>query len=480
MAVDCSRCAGGTFRRGCGRPAAVAQDYTIKDFHFSTGESLPELRMHFLTLGEPRRDSTGRVRNAVLIMHGTTGSSAPFLHPEFAGELFGKGQLLDASRYFLILPDSLGHGQSSKPSDGLHAKFPHYGYADMVEAQYRLLTEGLHVDHLRLVMGTSMGGMHTWVWGETYPDFMDALMPLATLPTQISGRNRVWRRMIIDSITNSPDWLNGEYQSQPSGLRVAVETLFFMSENSALRVKEAPTLAAADAQLDTYVAQNVTNHDANDVLYALNASHDYDPGPGLEKITAPLMAINTADDLINPPDQRILEHEIKRVKHGKAIVIPESDKTNGLGTHTLAAVWKKYLADLLKRSERQPQSSRHDAPRRRRFPLPSIYCVSSHSWIRETKVEGCVSGFRLRTPLFIHCPEGYLIIARRFNGGLRIQYRLSPDGHVRQVKRVLRFSAGFWGITRRRMKVFLLSINHSSSSPFWICAASASATGKFT
>jgi homoserine O-acetyltransferase/O-succinyltransferase len=332
-------------------PAPAEGDYAIHNFRFDSGHVLPELRMHYRTLGQPQRDSQGVVRNAVLILHGTTGSGAQFLLPEFAGELFGPGQPLDVSRYFLVLSDGIGHGKSSKPSDGLRAQFPNYGYRDMVEAQYRLLTEGLKVNHLRLVMGTSMGGMHTWLWGEIHSDFMDALMPLASLPAQISGRNRVWRRIIIDSIRAAPDWRDGRYQAQPHGLRLAAEMLYFMGENPALRVKEAPTLRQADAVLDTFVTKFCSNYDANDVLYALEASHDYDPGPGLEQIKAPLLAINSADDLINPPDLGILEREIKRVPNGRAIVIPESDQTVGHGSHTKAVLWEKDLATLLKHAE---------------------------------------------------------------------------------------------------------------------------------
>jgi homoserine O-acetyltransferase len=230
----------------------------------------------------------------------------------------------------------------------MHAKFPRYGYVDMVEAQYRLLTEGLGVDHARLVMGTSMGGMHTWLWGELHPDFMDALMPLASLPTQISGRNRAWRRMVIDTIRNDPAWSDGDYKTQPPSLRTAAEMLWFMSSNPVVRQKDAPTLAKTDEVLDKFVEQIVKTDDANDVLYALEASHDYDPAPNLEKIQAPLLAINFADDLINPPELGILEREIKRVPHGRAIVIPFSDKTRGHGSHTLGALWKGQLADLLK------------------------------------------------------------------------------------------------------------------------------------
>ena len=332
-------------------PAPVEGDFIARDFHFQSGQSLPELRVHYHAFGRPIRDAKGVVRNAVLIMHGTTGSGGSLVRPEFAGELFAPGQLLDASRYYIVLPDGIGHGKSSKPSDGLHAHFPHYGYRDMVEAQYRLLTEGLQVNHLRLVMGTSMGGMHTWLWGEIHPDFMDALMPLASLPTQISGRNRAWRRMIIDDIRTDPEWLGGEYAEQPHGLRLAAEVLFFMGSNPGQRQKAAPTLDEADKVFDESVSATLKSLDANDVLYALQSSADYDPGPGLERIQAPLFAINSADDLINPPELGILEHEIKRVKKGRALVIPLSNQTRGHGTHTIAVLWREHLAELLKDSE---------------------------------------------------------------------------------------------------------------------------------
>ncbi|MEY2555978.1 MAG: homoserine O-acetyltransferase/O-succinyltransferase [Verrucomicrobiota bacterium] len=332
-------------------PSPTEGDYTIRDFKFASGESLPELRIHYRTLGKIDKDAQGKTRNAVLITHGTTGSGAQFIRPEFAGELFGKDQPLDTTKFFIVLPDGIGHGKSSKPSDGMHAKFPHYGYNDMVEAQYRLLTNGLGVNHARLVMGTSMGGMHTWLWGESHPEFMDALMPLASLPTQISGRNRAWRRMIIDAIRNDPSWNGGEYKTQPPSLRTAAEMLWFMSSNPVLRQKEAPILAKTDEVLDKFVEQIVKTDDANDVLYALEASRDYDPGPNLEKIRAPLLAINSADDLINPLELGILEREIKRVPHGRAIVIPLSEQTRGHGSHTIANLWKEQLSILLKESE---------------------------------------------------------------------------------------------------------------------------------
>ncbi|HZL36396.1 MAG TPA: alpha/beta fold hydrolase [Tepidisphaeraceae bacterium] len=333
-------------------PAPAQGDYRIANFHFKSGQSLPELRMHYRTLGQPMRDGKGMVRNAVLIMHGTTGSGAQFIRSEFAGELFAAGQLLDARRYYIILPDDIGHGKSSKPSDGLRGAFPNYGYLDMIEAEHRLVADGFKVNHLRLVMGTSMGGMHTWLWGEKYPDFMDALMPLACLPTQISGRNRMWRTMISESIRTDPSWKDGQYAAQPHGLRFAAQMLYLVGSNPLLRYREAPTGAKADKILDDFSDRAMKTMDANDVLYAVESSRDYDPGPALEAIRAPLLAINSADDLINPPDLGILEREIRRVKRGKAVLIPESDQTRGHGTHTLAAVWKKHLEELLRQSAR--------------------------------------------------------------------------------------------------------------------------------
>ena len=336
--------------RAADYPPPAESDYSIRDFKFTGGETLQEIRIHYGTLGKAEKDAQGKTTNAVLIMHGTTGSGAQFLRPEFAGELFGPGQPLDVTKFFIVLPDGIGHGTSSKPSDGLHAKFPRYGYRDMIEAQYRLLTGGLNVNHARLVTGTSMGGMQTWLWGETHPEFMDALLPLASLPTQISGRNRAWRRVVIDAIRADPAWNGGEYKTQPPSLRTAAEMLWFMSSNPMVRQKEAPNLAKTDEVLDKFVADIVKADDANDVLYALEASHDYDPGPDLEKIRAPLLAINFADDLINPPELGILEREIKRVPHGRALLIPLSEKTRGHGSHTIAALWKDELLRLLTES----------------------------------------------------------------------------------------------------------------------------------
>ena len=334
-------------------PAPVEGDFVLRDFRFASGETMPELRIHYRTIGEARKDEKGKVRNAVLVTHGTTGSGAQFIRPEFAGELFGPGEPLDATKFFIVLPDGIGHGKSSKPSDGLHAKFPRYGYRDMVEAQFRLLTEKLEVDHARLVMGTSMGGMHTWLWGQMYPEFTDALLPLASLPGQISGRNRAWRRLVIDAIRNDPEWQGGDYTKQPQSLRTGAQMLWLMSSNPVLRQQQAPTREKVDEELNKFVADYLKTGDANDMLYALEASNDYDPAPGLEKIRAPLVAVNFADDLINPPELGILEREIRRVPNGRAVTLPLSDKTRGHGSHTIADLWRNELQQLLKDSEKK-------------------------------------------------------------------------------------------------------------------------------
>jgi homoserine O-acetyltransferase len=336
------------------QPPAFDGDFSIKDFRFDTGESLPGLKLHYLTLGTPTRDKNGMVTNAVLILHGTGGAHTQFLGRGFAGVLFGKGQLLDAEKYFIVIPDNIGHGASSKPSDGLHAKFPRYDYHDMVVAQYRLLTEKLGVNHLRLVMGTSMGGMHSWLWSEMYPDFMDAAMPLASLPIEISGRNRFFRRMMIDSIKNDPEWQNGEYKAQPiRGLTTAIYTLIMMGSSPLQMQKQMPSKVAADAAFDQTMKQRLASTDANDLLYQVDASRDYNPEPNLEKITTHLLSVNSADDAVNPPELGIVENEIKRVKNGRFILLPITDETRGHGTHTIASIWQKYLGELLAESERR-------------------------------------------------------------------------------------------------------------------------------
>jgi homoserine O-acetyltransferase/O-succinyltransferase len=327
-------------------------DWIAHDFTFKSGEKMAELRLHYNTLGAPTRDAAGHVNNAVIIMHGTTGSGRPFATNQgFAGELFGKGQPLDVEKYFIILPDAIGHGKSSKPSDGLHAKFPHYTYDDMVRADYLLLHDGLNVDHLRLVMGTSMGAMHTWVWGEMYPDFMDALMPLASAPVEIAGRNRMFRAMIIQAIRSDPDWNNGEYTKPPLNGLVAAEYAMWMMTSSAMQLhKTNPTHQQSDTAV-TRLRTSAARVDANDMLYAYECSTDYNPSPNLDKIKAPLYAINSADDEVNPPELGILEREIQKVPHGRYILIPTSDETRGHGTHTRAVVWKKYLIELMQVSE---------------------------------------------------------------------------------------------------------------------------------
>jgi len=322
-------------------------EFVAKDFKFRDGETIAELRLHYATLGKPARDAAGRVTNAVMLLHGTGGSGAQFLQPQFANELFLAGQLLDTAKYYIILPDGIGHGKSSKPSDGLRAKFPPYDYDDMVAAHHALL-EHLGVTHLRLILGTSMGCMHAFVWGETHPEFMDALMPLACQPVQIAGRNRVWRKMVMDAIRNDPEWKGGEYATEPKqGLRTALDLLLIAGSAPLLMQKTLPTRDAADKYLDDYFASRMPGLDANDLLYQVNASRNYDPSPGLEKIRARVMYVNSADDFINPPELGIAEREIRRVAGAKFVVIPISDATHGHGTHTWAAVWKGYLAELL-------------------------------------------------------------------------------------------------------------------------------------
>jgi homoserine O-acetyltransferase/O-succinyltransferase len=322
-------------------------DYVAHDFKFKSGEQLPELRLHYRTLGKLARDAQGRGTNAVLILHGTGGSGQQFLQPQFAGELFGPGELLDIARYFIILPDGIGHGKSSKPSDGMHARFPSYDYDDMVAAQHLLLTEGLQIQHLRLIMGTSMGCMHSFVWAETYPDFADALMPMACLPVQIVGRNRVWRKMLMDAIRNDLAWNSGEYKEEPEeGLRTVEDLLVIAGSAPLVMQKTLPTRDAADKYVDD-AEKRASTVDANDMLYAANSSRNYDPSPQLEKITASIMWINSADDFINPPELGIAEKESKRLTNGTFVLLPISELTHGHGTHTWAVAWQSYLKQLL-------------------------------------------------------------------------------------------------------------------------------------
>jgi len=330
----------------------VEGDFVLRDFRFASGETLPELRLHYTTLGTPRRDGAGHVANAVLIMHGTTGSGHQFFRPQFADVLFGPGQPLDVRRYYVILPDDIGHGRSSKPSDGLRAHFPHYGYADMVAAEHALVTQGLGVDHLRLVMGTSMGCMHSWMWAERWPDAMDAVMPLACLPVAIAGRNRMWRKMVIDAIRNDPAWKGGDYQTEPRRALAAVADVVIIAGSAPLAdQRRVATPDAADREVERRIASFVDDHDANDVLYAVASSRDYDPSQGLEKIRAPVMFVNSADDFINPPELGIAEREVRRVPHATFVLVPASADTRGHGTHTWAVFWQKYLIQLLAETE---------------------------------------------------------------------------------------------------------------------------------
>jgi homoserine O-acetyltransferase len=331
---------------------AVAADYpppktgewVAKDFKFHTGEVMPELRLAYSTVGDPSGQP-------VLVLHGTTGSAASMLTPAFAGELFGAGQPLDAAKYYIIIPDSIGHGKSSKPSDGLRAKFPKYNYADMVDAQYRLVKEGLGINHLRLVIGNSMGGMQTWLWGTTYPTFMDALVPMASQPTEMSSRNWMMRRMIIDAIRNDPDWNDGNYTTQPRSVKAA--TVFFAIATSGGTLayqKLAPTRERADKLLDERLAAR-SAADANDLLYQWESSRDYNPAPQLDRIVAPLLAINSADDERNPPETGLMEREIKRVKNGRIYLIPASEETRGHGTTGQAKFWKTPLQEFLQAAQ---------------------------------------------------------------------------------------------------------------------------------
>jgi len=332
-------------------PAPQEGDFTAKDFKFKSGEMLAELRLHYATIGAARRDGRGQVRNAVLILHGTGGSGKQFLQPQFAGELFAPGQPLDAARFYIILPDNIGHGQSSKPSDGLHMRFPHYDYDDMVAAQHLLLTEGLGVQHVRLIFGTSMGCMHSLVWGETYPEFMDALMPMACQAVQIAGRNRFWRQAVMQAIRLDPGWNGGEYKEEPLGaLRTAQYLLAIAGSAPLLWQGLYPTRQDADKLVDAQEAR-IKMLDANDLLYQVDASRNYNPEPGLEKIRAPLRWINSADDFINPPELVTPEHDVRRIAHGKFHLIEATDQTHGHGTHTWAVFWKQYLVGLLRETE---------------------------------------------------------------------------------------------------------------------------------
>jgi len=323
----------------------------LSDFRFGTGETLPALRLHYLTLGTAHRNPAGQVENAVLLLHGTGGNAHSLLNPLFSDVLFGPGAPLDITKYFLILPDDIGHGESSKPSDGLHARFPAYDYDDMVRSQRKMLEE-MKIDHLRLILGTSMGCMESFVWGETYPGFADALAPFACLPVPIAGRNRMMRYMAIEAIKQDPAWMGGDYKTEPvQGLRTANELGMIMSSSPLQMQKIAPTREVAEKYVDAYLKRTLASTDANDLIFYWNASRNYDPSQHLDRITVPVLWINSADDYINPPELGIAERQVKKMPQARFILLPISDATRGHGTHTAAAVWKDYLAEFLRATE---------------------------------------------------------------------------------------------------------------------------------
>jgi homoserine O-acetyltransferase/O-succinyltransferase len=327
-------------------PPEHAADFMEHDFHFSDGSSLSDIRIHYVTLGTPQRNANGDVTNAVLLLHGTTGTGKAFLTPLMRRELFAPGQALDASRYFIVIPDGLGRGGSSKPSDGLHTRFPHYGYSDVVEANHRLLVDGLHVTHLRLVLGTSMGGMQTWMWGERYPDMADALMPIASQPIPMAGRNWLWRQMIVGAIRNDPDWQDGNYATPPKQWARVMPVFTLMTSNPARMQSDAPDRGAATHAYDTLVVDAQKN-DTNDVLYWFESSWDYDPAPGLADIKARVYAINFADDLINATDLGVMRHVVDAIPNARFVEMSESSQSYGHATLAHPEVWKQYLVELL-------------------------------------------------------------------------------------------------------------------------------------
>jgi homoserine O-acetyltransferase/O-succinyltransferase len=326
--------------------------YVIPNFKFGTGETLPELKLHYLTLGTPHRNAAGHTDNAVLLLHGTGGSASSLLNVVFSEVLFGPGQLLDITKYYLILPDDIGHGQSSKPSDGLHAHFPAYDYDDMVRSQEMMLHDGLKVDHLRLILGTSMGCMQSFVWGETYPGYMDALAPFACQAVALAGRNREWRYMAMQAIKTDPAWMGGEYKTEPiHGLTFANELILLAGGAPLQLQKNYPTREAVDKYVNESIARSNSTTDANNVLFYLDASRNYDPSPKLATITAPMLWINSADDFVNPPELGIAQQQVKLMPHAKFVLLPITDLTRGHGTHTQARVWKDYLAEFMKATE---------------------------------------------------------------------------------------------------------------------------------
>jgi homoserine O-acetyltransferase len=329
-------------------------NYVISNFHFGSGESIPELKLHYLTLGKPHRDAAGHTDNAILLLHGTGGDAHSLLNPVFSDVLFGPGQPFDITKFYIILPDDIGHGESSKPSDGLRMHFPHYDYDDMIASQHTMLVDGLHVDHLRLILGTSMGCMQSFVWGETYPQFSDTLAPFACLPVELAGRNRAWRYMAMQVIRNDPAWKNGDYTTEPvEGLRGANDLILVAGSAPLWMQKQYPTRAAVEPATDRALNALIASTDANNFLYYVDASRNYNPEPKLSTITAPVLWINSADDFINPPELGIAQKMVTRMPHAKFILIPISDATRGHGTHTVAAVWKDYLVEFLQETEKK-------------------------------------------------------------------------------------------------------------------------------
>jgi homoserine O-acetyltransferase len=320
----------------------------LRDFRFRSGERLPELKMHVATLGKPQRDRSGQISNAVMVLHGTGGTGRQFLQPQFAEELFGPGQPLDISRYYVILPDNIGHGKSSKPSDGMRMRFPKYDYDDMVEAQRRMLVEGLGVRKLRLLMGTSMGCMHGFVWAQTHPEFARAMMPTACLPTEIAGHNRMWRKAAVEGIRSDPAWAGGDYRTQPmQGLRTAVSILQVAGFAPLYLQKAYPSRDAADAYIVERIARDIPTRDANDLIYQLEASRTYNPWPRLESIRVPMTWINSADDFINPSEYGIAEDAARRMPTARYLLVRATSDTRGHGTHTWAKFWRQDLIDLI-------------------------------------------------------------------------------------------------------------------------------------
>jgi len=326
-------------------------DFVVRDFRFRDGQTLPEVRLHYTTLGEPKRDAHGNIVNAVMVLHGTGGDGHQFFRSQFAGVLFVPGGLLDIRKYYIILPDDVGHGKSSKPSDGLHMRFPHYDYADMVDLEHILADQGLGVKQLRLIMGTSMGCMHAFVWGENHPDAVKALQPMACAPLRITGRNRIWRAALIDAIKSDPQWMGGEYKTEPTGALRTASALLMIAGSAPIQMRHSyPTPEAGEAYLADYTAHELATLDANDLIYQFDSSRDYDPEPNLEKIKVPVMWINSADDFINPPDLKVEDQVLHRNAHIHFVDVPASLETHGHGTHTWAPVWKDHLAELLQES----------------------------------------------------------------------------------------------------------------------------------